>query len=509
MFCRHNTAPLLGRGYSVAIVTYSALSTNPQLYHDFVRGAPCAVIPDEAMYLGVDQPWGTFGAPLREGRVLIPGSGTPWRTNNTEIPFYSYQRALTEAGVRYPHLDINYRMRNGIGDCVIRPVEFHLYDGCAKYKYDGTGDVMDLTFDATPSSEESAVLNTWLDDIGAVTKLIDNAVEHWRGWRAQHNYPSRMLVVARGEDDAHSIVGILKQRHGLRVAKATMRDQDAHAVITRFRREPETADALVGIGMIHVGLDVPDCTHQVYLTNVRALMSVIQTIQRIGRRDYRAEAAGVVFERQLGHLFSPDDMAMQRVSAWWQDETRIGIRDREERAERAASSAADRTTRIRVPLGASTGEARHVDFREQVGRTEAGELELERIRREVPEARALPHILLAKVARSVRRDTGTSVEAVAPVTTTSDRIEALAALLDDCTKRIDGLEKSRDGEFKWGTTNERLRRVHGRRDDVRKSEDALVRCVRTCIEWFRQLGDDRAAARTELRLNELAQRVAV
>ena len=101
---------------------------------------PTLLIADEPHHMGDDAAWGrsatdAFGA----ARFKLLLSGTPFRTDDTPIPWVSYDAD----GVSEP--DYAYGYTDALLDHVCRPVTFHLNDGDMEWMSDGRRRSADFT----------------------------------------------------------------------------------------------------------------------------------------------------------------------------------------------------------------------------------------------------------------------------------------------------------------------------------------------------------------------------
>ena len=94
--------------------------------------APTLLIADEPHHMGEQAAWGRSAQAAFEGarfRLLL--SGTPFRSDNTPIPWITYD----DDGVS--RADFAYGYTDALLDGVCRPVTFHTYDGDMEWMSDG------------------------------------------------------------------------------------------------------------------------------------------------------------------------------------------------------------------------------------------------------------------------------------------------------------------------------------------------------------------------------------
>ena len=121
---------------------------------------PTLLIADEPHHMGEQAAWGrsTLAAFERAHfRLLL--SGTPFRSDNTPIPWVAYD----EDGVS--RADYGYGYTDALLDGVCRPVTFHTYDGDMEWMSDGRRRRADFSV-ALPAAEAARRLRTALDPEG-------------------------------------------------------------------------------------------------------------------------------------------------------------------------------------------------------------------------------------------------------------------------------------------------------------------------------------------------------
>ncbi len=113
-------------------VTYQAVAADPALHRRATASRPTLLIADEPHHMGEQAAWGrhavtAFGAATR--RLLL--SGTPFRSDNTPIPWVRYDDEGVSAA------DFAYGYTQSLLDRVCRPITFLPYDGDMEWTSDG------------------------------------------------------------------------------------------------------------------------------------------------------------------------------------------------------------------------------------------------------------------------------------------------------------------------------------------------------------------------------------
>ena len=190
--------------------------------------------------MGDQAAWGVQTRSAFDGarfRLLL--SGTPFRSDNSAIPWVSYD----EDGVS--RADYVYGYPQALLDRVCRPITFLPYDGEMEWLSDGR--LRSADFDlALPAAESARRLRTALAPEGDwMDEVLRDADARLSEVRADGHPDAGGLVIASDQDHARAIAGAA--RGGLRRAA---RDRDER----RARRQPpdrrlrRLRPALAGLG---------------------------------------------------------------------------------------------------------------------------------------------------------------------------------------------------------------------------------------------------------------------
>jgi superfamily II DNA or RNA helicase len=105
-------------------VTYATLAAGPQVHRRRAAELPTLLIADEPHHMGDDASWGrSTRSAFERARFRLLLSGTPFRSDNTPIPWVAYD----DDGVS--RADYAYGYTDALLERVCRPVTFHTYDG--------------------------------------------------------------------------------------------------------------------------------------------------------------------------------------------------------------------------------------------------------------------------------------------------------------------------------------------------------------------------------------------
>ena len=141
-------------------VTYATLAAGPGVHRRRCAELPTLLIADEPHHMGELAAWGrSTQAAFERARFRLLLSGTPFRSDNTPIPWVTYD----DDGVS--SADYAYGYTEALIDGVCRPVTFHTYDGDMEWVSDGRRRRADFTV-ALPAAEAARRLRTALDPEG-------------------------------------------------------------------------------------------------------------------------------------------------------------------------------------------------------------------------------------------------------------------------------------------------------------------------------------------------------
>ena len=211
--------------------------------------------------MGEHAAWGqtamdAFGGPGVVRRLLL--SGTPFRSDNTPIPWVSYD----DDGVS--SADYSYSYTEALRDRVCRPVTFCAYDGDMEWMSDGRRRHADFSV-VLPAAEAARRLRTALDPDGDwMTEVLRDADVRLSELRAGEQPDAGGLVIAADKEHAEALAGKLAALTGSRPPVVTSDDPRATHRIAAFAasREPW----LVSVLMVSEGVDIPRLRVGVYAT---------------------------------------------------------------------------------------------------------------------------------------------------------------------------------------------------------------------------------------------------
>jgi superfamily II DNA or RNA helicase len=314
-------------------VTYATLAAGPAMHRRRCAESPTLVIADEPHHMGELAAWGrSTQQAFARARFRLLLSGTPFRSDNTPIPWVTYDADGVSSA------DFAYGYTDALLDGVCRPVTFHTYGGDMEWMSDGRRRRADFEV-ALPAAEAARRLRTALDPEGDwVEHVLRDAHAELSALRAGPHRDAGGLVVAIDKEHAERLADRLARVAGERPATVTSDAPDASRRIQRFAAG--AGSWLVSVLMVSEGVDVPRLRVGVYATSARTELFFRQVVGRFIRRTPAPS-------EQMSHLFLPSDPTLKRLAAQIEEERNhalAALSDGEatERAERTEPAEAFR-----------------------------------------------------------------------------------------------------------------------------------------------------------------------
>src|SRR4051794_38156415 len=317
-------------------VTYQTLAAGPAVHRRRCAEAPTLLIADEPHHMGEQAAWGRSAqAAFEDARFRLLLSGTPFRSDNTPIPWIAYD----EEGVS--RADYAYGYTDALLDGVCRPVTFHTYDGDMEWMSDGRRRRADFSV-GLPAAEAARRLRTALDPEGDwMAQVLRDADARLTDLRAGAHADAGGLVVAIDMEHAERLAERLTRVSGERPVVVTSDAADASERIARFAAG--SGRWLVSVLMVSEGVDVPRLRVGVYATTARTELFFRQVVGRFVRR-----TPGGRDRVQMSHLFLASDPRLKQLAAQVEEERNHALQQEAageavaEQRERAEASEAFR-----------------------------------------------------------------------------------------------------------------------------------------------------------------------
>lgn len=261
--------------YHGAVVTYQQVCLDPSLFQRGCRVKKTLVILDELHHAGDGKHWGKALRSAFEPAVFrLILSGTPFRSDNTPIPFIRYEQGESQA-------DFSYGYTEAIRESVCRPILFPSYEGELTWLSEGREHRATfedgLTFDRQRERLKTALLQkTWLGSV------ISDAHTQLARVRKEEQPDAGGLVVCMDQDHARMVADLIGSVTGTKAVVAVSDDPTASRTIARFA-DNKKQQWLAAVNMVSEGVDIPRLRVGVYGTNVLTEMYFRQVVGRFVR----------------------------------------------------------------------------------------------------------------------------------------------------------------------------------------------------------------------------------
>jgi superfamily II DNA or RNA helicase len=265
------------QGYHGCVVTYAQLATGAG--RDLLRRStrvPTLVVLDEIHHAGVSRSWGDgLRHAVEHAKLRVALTGTPWRRDNrSPIPFVTYD-ADGEVVVDYA-----YEYGTAVADGVCRRIEFHAYDGEAKWTDCGVVGTASLGADLDDEDVSTVLDGVYHPDHAWMPVLLAKADEALTEIREEIN-DAAGLVVAERQWHAQRYAELLKKITGVEPVVVVSDDPDAKVSIDKFRNS--TSRWIIAVRMVSEGVDIPRLAVGVYASKIRTPLFFRQVVGRFVR----------------------------------------------------------------------------------------------------------------------------------------------------------------------------------------------------------------------------------
>jgi superfamily II DNA or RNA helicase len=308
------------------VTTYQGVAADPKALRRVAEAA--FVVLDEIHHAADARAWGdSVRHAFTPAWLRLCMSGTPFRSDQSAIPFIHYER---EEAVP----DYEYGYGNALRDAsVVLPVYFPRINGRMEWSAP-SGETYEASFsDPLGRALASQRLRTALDLEGmwlpAVLTKAHRQLEHLR----QRDPRAGGMVIAMDQDHARGIERILRSLLKVRATVAVSDDAAASKKIAEFTAGD--APWIVAVRMVSEGVDIPRLRVGVYATNTVTDLFFRQAVGRLVRvSDQRT--------RQLAYMFIPDEPRLRVFAAGIAEQRRHSLRKPERHGEEMPAA--------RVPL---------------------------------------------------------------------------------------------------------------------------------------------------------------
>jgi superfamily II DNA or RNA helicase len=282
-------------------VTYQTIAAGPDMHRQAAGRRTTLLIADEPHHMGDLAAWGLRTRTAFDGarfRLLL--SGTPFRSDNSAIPWVTYDdEGLSRA-------DYAYGYPQALVDRVCRPITFLPYDGEMEWVSDGR--LRSADFDLLlPAAESARRLRTALSPegewMGHVLRDADARLTEVRG---EGHPDAGGLVIASDQEHARAIAARLGSISGNQPELVMSDEPGASKRIADFAASDRRW--LVSVLMVSEGVDIPRLRVGVYATAARTELFFRQVVGRF----IRTTPGGP--RRQMSYLLMPADSRLKALA---------------------------------------------------------------------------------------------------------------------------------------------------------------------------------------------------
>ena len=281
-------------------VTYQTIAAGPETHRQAAARRPTLLIADEPHHMGDLAAWGLQTRKAFDGarfRLLL--SGTPFRSDNSAIPWVTYDdEGLSRA-------DYAYGYPQALVDRVCRPITFLPYDGEMEWVSDGRLRSADFAL-VLPAAESARRLRTALSPEGEwMGEVLRDGDARLSEVRADGHPDAGGLVIASDQDHARAIAARLGSISGEQPELVMSDEPGASRRIADFAASDRRW--LVSVLMVSEGVDIPRLRVGVYATAARTELFFRQVVGRFIRATPEPR-------RQMSYLLMPADPRLKALA---------------------------------------------------------------------------------------------------------------------------------------------------------------------------------------------------
>ena len=322
-----NSSPF-NNSYDGVCVTYAQVGMKPTKHYQVATAKKTLVILDEIHHAGDAKSWGD-GVRLAYAHSTrrLALTGTPFRSDDSQIPFVRYEEAPDSPGALQSSADYTYGYGEALKDGVVRPVVFLAYSGQARWR-NSAGEEFEARLGEPLNAEQTArAWRTALDPKGDWIPAVLQAA-HTRLQQLREVTPDAGgLVIATDKTTARAYATMLGKISSTPVTVVLSDEAGASERIKEF--SASTDEWMVAVRMVSEGVDVPRLAVGVYATSASTPLFFAQAIGRFVRSRRPGESASVFLpsvpvllelaskmEKQRNHVLGKPD----RPNEGWDDQ---------------------------------------------------------------------------------------------------------------------------------------------------------------------------------------------
>lgn len=302
-------AMLDGKDESVygIVTTYQQVAAIPDVFESFSNQNRTMLVADEIHHCAEHLSWGdALRIGFNPARKRLVLSGTPFRTDSGLMPFIMKSNGAGQLVVRDPDAFYNYGM--ACNDRVCRVVTFPLIDANIRFEDDdGTWEHLLSEEDLEPKFTNRmyrAALHPERCDFSRV--LLQAAWDKLKEVRAKEQKDAAMLVIAKDNEHADLLQGILHAISGVKPVVVNSDRANSADKIRRFKKSKQPI--IIAVKMFSEGVDAPRIRVIAFLTMIKTEMWFRQIVGRASRMQ------DTVPGDQLSYMFIPAIPLFKRMA---------------------------------------------------------------------------------------------------------------------------------------------------------------------------------------------------
>lgn len=304
------------------VTTYQTVASNPDKFRVYSSRARTLVIGDEIHHCGDKEnlAWGDgmVKAFDHNETIRLVSSGTPFRTDNSAIPFVRYDDKLItrEDGVqeiqRVARAGFEYSYGEALRDGVVRDIFFPTWDSKVSWRRAGQDFTHTFQDDLEPQLSSDR-LKAALDPRGEwMSEVIRNAHARLMEIRSGEGHPDAAgLIICKNKAHAEDVAKLVKHITKTDPVVVHSDIDGADDLITNFGKAKDPW--IVTVRMVSEGVDIKRLRVGIYATNYKTRLFFQQAIARTTR--YDGSVKGLAGDGQpVGQpawFFVPDDPDLQ------------------------------------------------------------------------------------------------------------------------------------------------------------------------------------------------------
>jgi superfamily II DNA or RNA helicase len=386
-----NSVGAIARDYDGVVVTYAAVASEPLLYRKLASSGRVLVILDEIHHAGDAKSWGdAIRLAFEPAARRLALSGTPFRSDGTAIPFVEYD----DEGRCVPSYVYDYGTALADGDNVVRQIEFHAFDGEARWREATAIESRMRLSDTDEATRAKAMMSALSPDGDWIPSVLRQADAQLTAHREQVP-DAGGLVVAADEFKARKYAAMLAKICGEKPTLAISHEPDASRRIAEFAAG--NSRWIVAIAMVSEGVDIPRLAVGVYATNVTAELFFRQVVGRFVRTRHPEDYT-------VASLYIPSVQPLISYAAEIERMIPRALREAVERADRESKSGG--TTQLEINVVEPLGSSEAVHLATILGGEKFADAELRKAEEMARLAGMPANVSAAHVARLMRMLTG-------------------------------------------------------------------------------------------------------